>query len=142
MLWGPCCRNLLWGPYLRVSIPRPRCHPSLRRRGTKTGEPVRELCSVASFHSETWLSHPSLPSLFFVIWLSLSRFIFSHFHPFFVSLGGLSIFLDPRITLPGLQYPKNGLVCSRTYQGQYTSLIYAPSPRESEITYSTHYLGQ
>ena len=56
LLWGPCCINLLWGPYPRVSILWPRSHLSLRWRGTKTGEPVRELCSVASFHSETWLS--------------------------------------------------------------------------------------
>ena len=98
-------------------------------------------------------SHPSL-SLFFFFFLFFSFYYSLYFIPYplllmfsifiqsYESLGGLSIFLDPRITLPGLQYPKNGLVCSRTYQGQYTSLIYAPSLRESEITYSTHYLGQ
>ena len=62
--------------------------------------------------------------------------MFFYFYTSGESLGGLSIFLDPRITLPGLQYPKNGLVCSQTYQGQYTSLVYAPSFYEPEITYT------
>ena len=103
------------------------------------------------FASQQAKSHPSHPNpfslfgFFSLLFLPFIYFIFFSLLLFFSlmsSLGGLSIFLDPRITLPGLHYPKNGLVCSRTYQGQYTSLIYVPSPRESEITYSTHYPGQ
>ena len=97
MLWGPCCRNLLWGPYLRVSIPRPRCHPSLRRRGTKTGEPVQEQCSLASFDSETWLRHPSLPSLFLQ-----SGFLYQD--SFFFSSSPILCFTGGTVYLP---WPKN-----------------------------------